>query len=193
MKKIFYLPAVFILASLASCNNPGKQPASERASASETKVADMKARYTMLNEFFSTGKGGAIDTIVAADVVDHESDTTMHLPKGRKGLKKMVAMWREGSPDMKVDVKYMAVDGDILMAYGTISGTNTGKSMDMEPTNKHWSADFADVVKFDSKMQMVEHWGVFDSMKMMKDMGMKMVPGIPAHTNMEKKGEMEKK
>ena len=153
---------------LFSCNQPMNNEAGKPDHA-----AEMKSRYNIVNDAFSTGNTAGIDTLVAADVIDHAEDTSMHLPPGPEGLKQMIAMMRAESPDLKSEVKFMAADGDMLIAYGTMSGTNTGPLMgSMPPTNKAWSCEFCDVVKFNSDMKMAEHWGVWDQMKVMKDLGM---------------------
>lgn len=157
------------LIAFAACNQPMGNNAT---TGNDDKAAKMKERFKAINDAFNSGKTEPIDTLLAANAVDHAEDTSMHLPKGPAGLKQMISMMREGTPDLKSDVKYMAVDGDILLAYGTMSGTNSGAMMGMPATNKHWSADFADVVKFDNNLKMTDHWGVYDSKKMMMDMGM---------------------
>jgi predicted ester cyclase len=97
----------------------------------------------------------------------------------------MIVMMHEGSPDMKTEIKAIAVDGNLLIAYGTTKGTNSGPMMGMPATNKSWSYDFADVIKFDDNMKMSEHWGVYDQFKMMRDLGM--IPPPPAMDKKEMK------
>jgi predicted ester cyclase len=143
----------------------------------------MKARFTAVNDCFNTGNTAAIDTLLAEDGIDHAEDTTMHLPKGPAGLKKMIDMVREGETGFKSEIKKMIVEGDMLMAYGTMSGTNTGPMMGMPATNKAWSYDFADVIRFGPDLKMVEHWGVYDHLKLLKDLGV-----IPSGPPKDKKG-----
>jgi len=137
----------------------------------------MKTRYTAINNAFNSGQTEAIDTLVSANSEDHTVDTSMHLPGGPAGLRKMIADMRAGSPDLKSEIRHLAVDGDILIAYGSMSGTNTGPMMGMPPTNKKWSGNFCDVVKFGSDMKMTDHWGVYDDLKIMKDRGL--IPSMP--------------
>ncbi len=169
MKKLIYLAlaAGFLY---ACAPKPVENPVVDNGPA-------MKARYMAVNDAFNTGNTAAIDTILAETAIDHSEDTTLHLPKGPAGLKKMIEMYREGETGFKSEIKMMVVEGDILMAFGTTSGTNTGPMMGMPATNKAWSADFADIVKFGPDLKMVEHWGVFDQLKMMKDLGM--IPSGP--------------
>jgi predicted ester cyclase len=171
MKKTLHtFIACAALAVFASCNDAGSND--DHKDAAKDKEADMKARYSQIAEAFNSGNLVAIDTLLSADSKDHSSDTAMHTPDGPAGLKAMIADMRAGSPDMKTEIKHMAVDGDVLLAYGTMSGTNSGSMMGMPPTNRKWSGQYCDVVKFGSDMKMTEHWGVYDEMKMMKDLGL---------------------
>jgi predicted ester cyclase len=60
----------------------------------------------------------------------------------------------------------------MLMVYGTMSGTNSGPMMGMPATGKQYAYDFVDIVRFGDDMKMKEHWGVYDVLKMMTDLGM---------------------
>jgi predicted ester cyclase len=178
MKKLVYL--ALAAGFLAAC-----APKPAEVPVAVDNGAAMKARFMILNECFNTGNSAAIDTLLAVDGIDHAEDTTMHLPKGPAGLKKMIEMVREGETGFKSEIKKMITEGDILMAYGTMSGTNTGPMMGMPATNKAWSYDFADVVRFGPDMKMVEHWGVYDQFKLMKDLGM--IPSGPPAGNKKAK------
>ena len=144
----------------------------------------MKARFAALVSALNAGQLDAMDTLMDMNVVDHMEDTSMHLQKGLAGAKQMMKMYLEASPDMKQEIIMMTADDDILIAFGNMHGTNTGPMMGMPATNKAWSADFCDVVKFGANMKMTEHWGVYDQLKMMKDMGM--IPSGPPPS--DKKG-----
>lgn len=179
MKRPVYLALTIVACICLTFCNPKKE---EKAVVVDNGPA-MKARFTAVLTAFNTGNVDGIDTLLAANSVDHSEDTAMHLPKGPAGLKAIVGMMREGSPDLKSEIKMMVAEGDLLMAYATFSGTNTGPMMGMPATNKPWSYDFADVIRFGSDMKMTEHWGVYDQMKMMKDLGL-----IPAPPPADKKG-----
>lgn len=178
MKRPIYLSLIIVACMCLTLCNPRTE---QKAMVVDNGPA-MKARYSAVNTAFNTGNVDAIDTLLAANSVDYSEDTTMHLPKGPAGLKAMVGMVREGSPDLKSEIKMMVAEGDLLMVYGTMAGTNTGPMMGMPATNKPWSSDFTDIVRFGPDMKMTEHWGVYDQMKMMKDLGL--MPPPPA----DKKG-----
>ncbi|MFZ6011445.1 MAG: ester cyclase [Bacteroidota bacterium] len=165
-KLMFFAMAVLAAGLFYACG-----PKPEEKAEVKNNDAEMKARFNALNDCFNTGNTDAIDTLLTADAVDHSEDTSMHLPKGPAGLKELVKFLRTGSPDLKSEIKMMAADGDMLMVYGTTSGTNTGSMMGMPPTNKAWTSDFVDIVKFDSDLKMTEHWGVYDQFKMLSDLG----------------------
>jgi predicted ester cyclase len=183
---VFLVCAALIV--LAACNG---QMGNKSEPGNNDKAAMMKERYRILDKCFSTGNTAAIDTLVIDNVIDHSEDTAMHLPKGKEGLKQLVAMMRQGTPDLTSDIKYMAVDGDILMVYGTMGGTNSGPMQGMPATNKKWSADYADVIRFDNNMKMAEHWGLYDQVKIMKDLGM--MPPPPGAAAMNKPAALPEK
>jgi predicted ester cyclase len=171
MKKLVYLALAAVF--FAAC---APKPAEVPVVADN--LAAMKARFTILNDCFNSGNTAAIDTLLSENSVDHSmQDTSMHIPDGPAGLKKMIEMWREGETNFKSEIKHMVAEGDMLMVYTTVSATNSGPMMGMPATNKSWSADGVDVIKFGPDLKMVEHWGVFDEMKMMKDLGL--VPSGP--------------
>ncbi len=184
MKRPMLLLAAIVLCGLYSCNQPA---ATTGESANSDKTADMKARYKLIYEAFGSGNTAAIDTLLSTNSEDHAADPAMNLPKGPAGLKQMIAQMRQQSPDLKVDMKHVAVDGDILIGYGTMSGTNTGAAPNMPATNKKWSADFSDVVKFGNDMKMTDHWGVYDEAKIMRDMGLMPPHGAMATDTTHKK------
>ena len=166
MKKLFYLVmAAGVSACLTFCA-PKKQ---ERPS--PDKSAAMKATFIVLNGCYNTGNTVAVDTILSANSIEHPSDTTLKMPKGPGGLKQFIAMMRHGSPDLKCEIRMMAADGDFLWVYGTMSGTNTGDLMRRPATNKRWSSTYVDIVRFNSEIKIIEHWGVYDQFKMMRDLG----------------------
>jgi steroid delta-isomerase-like uncharacterized protein len=177
MKQPILLVAAFFIATCAfvSCD----QKKVDDTPAEPDNRQAMKDRFTALNECFNTGNTAAIDTLLSTDAVDHSEDTSMHLPQGAEGLKQLVKMMRESSPDMRSEIRMMTAEGDLLMAYGTMSGTNSGSMMGMPATNKKYSYDFVDIIKFDKDMKMKEHWGVYDGLKMMTDLGMMGGPPQP--------------
>jgi hypothetical protein len=68
-------------------------------------------------------------------------------------------------------MKLVTVDGDWVTGVAMVNGTNDGAMGDMPATGKAWEATSIDVVRFENG-KIVEHWGVFDAMSMMSQLGM---------------------
>ena len=71
----------------------------------------------------------------------------------------------------------MLSSGDKVVARATVTGTNHGPFMGMPPTGKAIRVQLIDIIRFDDDGLAREHWGVFDAMKMMQQLGV--VPAGP--------------
>jgi predicted ester cyclase len=91
----------------------------------------------LFREFITAFQAGDIDSLramVDPDIVDHT------LPPGGtpgiEGLLYAVNAYREGFPDLRITVDKVVSDGDCVVGYGLISGTNTGSFFGMPPSGK---------------------------------------------------------
>ncbi len=176
MKKFFLLSFPLLLLSifLTSC---------QQQNTTVDNSAANKAAMMKIYNAFNTGNIDSLDKYVAEDMMDHQMDTMITQKQGIVGLKETIEFMRSAFPDLKFTVKAMATSGDTLLAYITISGTNTGMMMGMPATNKSFGIDGADVVIFkDGKL--AEHWGVEDDLGMMKQLGL--MPPPPGNMNKKK-------
>lgn len=153
---------VLIFASTTSCSDGGMKKYHDT-------LEKNRAVVQKLDAAFVSGDTTMVDSILAADAVDHTP------PPGMKGdarqmLKQIIAGFHAAFPDGKSTITAMVAQDDWVMQYATYSGTNSGSFMGMPATNKHVSFDFSDAFKLkDGKM--VEHWGVIDMATMMQQMG----------------------
>ena len=70
------------------------------------------------------------------------------------------------------------VDGDRAVARVRFSGTKTGEFMGMPATGKSVSVQVIDIIRFGEDGLALEHWGVFDTMSLLQQLGV--APGAPA-------------
>jgi predicted ester cyclase len=68
--------------------------------------------------------------------------------------------------------------GDKVVARVRVTGTHEGEFMGMPATGKDVDVQAIDIVRFGDDGLAREHWGVFDVMGMMQQLGV--VPGPPA-------------
>lgn len=128
-------------------------------------LAQNKALVTRLENAFNDGDTAAIDTMMTANMVDHQMPPNMPGTNAQK-LNSMMRMFRTGFPDMKTDIKAITAEGNLVSVFATMSGTNSGSFMHMPATNKMISMDVADVFKI-SNGKLDEHWGVMDMSPLM--------------------------
>ncbi len=124
----------------------------------------------------SAGNLDALDELLADDFVEHEGMPGM--PTGREGTRQLFTMLAAAFPDMNWEPQDILVDGDKAVARVQFTGTNDGEFMGMPATGKSVSVQVIDIVRFGEDGLAREHWGVFDMMGMMQQLGV--APGGPA-------------
>ena len=134
-------------------------------------MADLKKLCERFaDEVFSQGKLETIDELVDEKFVERE-EVPPGMTADREGLKQFVTMYRSAFPDLKMKVIATVVEGDEVWMQSVTTGTNTGEFNGMPATGKKIDVAGFDRVKTkDGKV--VEHWGMFDTMKMMTQLGL---------------------
>ena len=129
-------------------------------------------------ELISAGDlDGFAELVSDDDFVEHEQ--TPGLEPTKAGVLQFFAMFRAGFPDLRMEPEQILVDGDKAAVYYRATGTQTGEFMGMPPTGKSIDVHGVDIVRFGDDGKAREHWGVFDGMGMMQQLGV--VPeGPPA-------------
>ena len=164
MKKfaLIAFSAAFIF--LFSCNT---QTMSE---SNPTQTKNLAADST-IGAAFRTGDDSKIDSVVAADFVDH----TDQGDKNRDSLKAMIKMVHDNFPDMKMETVDHATSGDYVYTWMKFSGNSNG-AMGLPKGPFQFSSIELSKYK-DGKA--VEHWGFMDSRDVAKQREemMKMMSG----------------
>lgn len=166
MKKLLNLTAVAVaLLLIASCTTENQKP----------KYRDAVDKVFAM---FSSGETAGAEAFVDANYIEHSPPPGMDI-KGLEGFKSIIKMNHTAFPDLKVTVTDYVENGDVAMVHYNFKGNNTG---DMGPgmpaTNKQADCNGVDVLKFkDGKC--TEHWGYFEEMKMMTQLGLMPEPGAP--------------
>lgn len=124
---------------------------------------------------FDTGDAGALDSLVAEDVVDHQMDTAMTKQTGRAGVKEVFQMYHQAFSDMHTTVQAIAAAGDTVMVMEMTKAKHTGPFMGIPASNEEISFGGVDIFRLENGM-VVEHWGYVDPNDMMKWMSMQTMP-----------------
>ena len=80
-------------------------------------------------------------------------------------------MYRAAFPDLRMDPIEILVSGDKIIARVRATGTHEGDFMGMPATGKSIDAALIDITRFGDDGLAREHWGLFDMMTMMQQLG----------------------
>ena len=125
----------------------------------------MRRAYDLIN----AGDLEAFGALLADDFVEHEA--TPGLEPTKEGVLQFFTMYRAGFPDLRMDPEQFFVNGDTVAVYYGAKGTHSGEFMGIPPTGKSVDVHGVDIVRFGDDGLAREHWGVFDAMGMMQQLG----------------------
>ena len=115
-----------------------------------------------------------IDELVAEDYVGQfNSDPPMH---GREALRQGNAATQAAFPDLRIEVEDLVADGDRVAARYTSRGTHTGPFGSIPPTGKPFAISGITICRFRDGT-LVEHWGVYDLLGGLQQLGVLPAPG----------------
>ena len=85
-------------------------------------------------------------------------------------------MYRAAFPDLQLSVDDLFAEGDRVVARWTSRGTHQGEMMGISPSGKHVQISEIDIFRV-SAGKLAEHWGVFDQLGMLQQIGAVPAPG----------------
>jgi steroid delta-isomerase-like uncharacterized protein len=136
---------------------------------------DAKSLIRRLYDEVAAGNLAVIDELVADDFVEHEKFPG--LEPNKEGVKRFFAMLRSAFPDLRMEVREVLADGDLVSARVIATGTHRGDFMGMSSSGSHIEVQVFDMVRIRDG-QVTEHWGLMDAMSMMQQIGG--MPEFPA-------------
>jgi steroid delta-isomerase-like uncharacterized protein len=128
-------------------------------------------------QLFSTGDVDRVDQLLAPDFVDH--NPAPGSTPDRQGVKDWLRSTKQAFSNLKATSEDEIIEGDKIVVRSRLTGKHTGPYQGMPPSNKEFSIETIDIVRVrDGKG--VEHWGVFDALGMLQQLGFVEAPGAPA-------------
>jgi len=128
-------------------------------------AATMKRLYDLINAGDIDGFG----ELLAEDFVEHEE--MPGLEPSKEGVKRLFHMYRAAFPDLRMEAQDVLVSGDKAVARVRATGTHQGEFLGMPATGKSVDVQLIDIIRFGDDGLAREHWGVFDAMAMMQQLG----------------------
>jgi len=129
-------------------------------------------------EVINTGDFDRADELFSADVVEHEVVPGLEQPPGLEGFKQFFSMLRRAFPDLRMDVQDTIAEGDKVVARVEVHGTHQGEFMGMPPSDNRIEVTAVDIFRLEDG-KIAEHWGNFDNLGMMQQLGAIPPPGQP--------------
>jgi steroid delta-isomerase-like uncharacterized protein len=130
---------------------------------------DHTATLRRLYDLINAHDIDAFGELLADDFVEHEE-----LPVGgptREGVKDFFRMQIAAFPDLAMTVEDVVDGGDKVVARVRFTGTQEGEFMRMPATGRTVDVNVIDIMRFADDGLVHEHWGVFDAMAMMQQLG----------------------
>ena len=123
-----------------------------------------------LYELISAGDIDGFGDLLADGFVEHDGGPGME--PGKEGVKQLFRMYRASFPDLRMDVEEVLPSGDKVVGRIRATGTHTGEAfMGLPASGKSVNVQLIDITRFDDDGLACEHWGVFDALGMMQQLG----------------------
>ena len=126
-------------------------------------------------ELLNAGDVDGFGDLLSDDFVENEE--TPGLAPTKDGVKAFFRMYLAAFPDLRMNPVDVLPSGDKVVARVKATGTNTGEFMGMPATGKSVDVQLIDIMRFGDDGLVHEHWGVFDAMAMMQQLGV--IPAGP--------------
>lgn len=130
---------------------------------------DHAATMRRLYELISAGDVDGFGELLADDFVDHEENPGFAPTK--QGVEDFFRMYRAAFPDLRMDPEDVLASGDKVVARVRATGTHRGEFMGIPATGKSVDVQLVDIIRFGGDGLAHEHWGVFDALGLMQQLG----------------------
>jgi steroid delta-isomerase-like uncharacterized protein len=130
---------------------------------------DISATTRRAYDLINAGDIEGFGALMTDDFVEHEE--MPGLTPTKEGVQDLFRMYRVAFPDLKMDAEEVLVSGDKTVTRARATGTHQGEFMGMPPTGRSIEVKLIDIMQFDDAGMICEHWGLFDGLSMMQQLG----------------------
>ena len=128
-------------------------------------AATLQAMYGRINAHDVDG----FCEYLADDFVEHEVGPGLSPTK--EGVREFFTIYIRGFPDLHFEAEDILASGDRVVGRVRCTGTQSGEFMGMPATGKGVTVQAIDIIRFGDDGLAHEHWGVFDALGMMQQLG----------------------
>lgn len=120
-----------------------------------------------VEEFINKNNPAVADELIAEDFVNHTPSSG--ISSDREGLKQIIALYHQRFPDFQLTIEKVVGENDKVVEFGKMTGTHTGASMGIPPTNNKMDVSYV----FISRIQggkVKERWTMINEMEVMRQL-----------------------
>ena len=126
----------------------------------------------LLSEVINAGRPELCDRYLAPDRIDHQDyGMPPGAADGHEGFKRVLGGFTDAFPDLTLTIDFMVADGDKLVVYINTEGTHLAPFMGAAATGRRFRVKGVDIFAFNDDGLVSHHWGVFDTLGMMRQLG----------------------
>ncbi len=136
----------------------------------------------VIRDFYDQTNAGNFDiydTLFAPDFVSYTSAAGFEL-RGPAAFKAANAMYMASFPDFQSTVDIVVAENDLVMVYGTLTGTNTGEFMGNPATGKKVQWTGIAIYRFNDAGKIDGRWQEFDGIGLFQQLGLSPTGGVQA-------------
>ena len=131
---------------------------------------DNPATIRRIYELLSAHDVDGFGEWLAGDFVEHE-ELPGDSAAGRDAVLAFFRMQIAAYPDLAMTVEDVIDGGEKVVARVRLTGTHQGDLMGIPATGRSVDVDLIDIMRFGDDGLVHEHWGVFDAMGRMQQLG----------------------
>jgi steroid delta-isomerase-like uncharacterized protein len=124
-----------------------------------------------IEEAWNKGNWQVAEEVVAEDAVFHDQVRQGDMPPGREGVRTAMQRFRQGMPDLKMDIHEIVAEGDLVVILWSSTGTHAGDFNGMPPTGRASTLHAISMVRLKDG-RIVEGWQEASILEMIQDLGM---------------------
>jgi len=133
---------------------------------------DLKAMlYRITEEIWNQGRLELIDELIFEDLIDHIEMQGVDGWSGRERYRASVVQMRTAFPDYHESVDLAIAEGDIVVSFARVTGTNAGELYGLPASGRRINVPAIGALRFENGCA-VERWGVGDNLLMMQQLGL---------------------
>ena len=141
-------------------------------------AANNKAVALRAFDALNNGDYDALDEFIAPNYKRHCQATPDVSVESLDQFVAFVKTWEDAMPDMKGEVHYIIAEGDMVAAYLTYTGTQTGAMGDIPATGKVMDSKTFVFHRFENG-KIAESWVTWDNVAILKQLGLFPPPPAP--------------